>query len=604
MSLGASTELVRRLDRISIDMRRRPDGADLSDLLAGANALESDVRAIDIADLSGAWHLRRADLLFRMERFAEAVSAADAAIRELGNLREADLQVAALDVKARSLDRLEDWDGLDDVCRLGIERVEQFRYSLSAPYLKSAYMRARIDLYALGVRAALQRGDESELIRRAELSKCRILPGSSGKIETGPDVQHLEQRLREIIIRINRYEAAGRTPTQLLAERRTLWDMFEAQRNTGSQAVEPDLLAIQQTLNPSEAVLYYYWIDKTHLLRIVLDRHSMVVDPIVLTADKRQALEAFTGIFNTATERLDKFVIDQIDDFHDVLWPSDPEALRLLDSVTRLIVSPHRQLHALPIGALKVNGEYVICRWALRFAPNLTTLLSTGQPGSRHKSVLTVGVRHFDVPGVPLGDLKSAPAECSEVADIYEAEGWETECLIDGDANEASLTTSAGRNPSVVHFACHGQNVEADTPLESRLYLHHSALDGLEIPLLGLSPKTVVLSACNAGQRAIKGRKMTELPGDDLLGLQSAFFAAGAREIIAALYPVEDSAAAKICPAFHRHLVGGAPVDIALTLAIREFIANARALNRRRYYWAPFFLSALGPNASGASNQN
>ena len=50
---------------------------------------------------------------------------------------------------------------------------------------------------------------------------------------------------------------------------------------------------------------------------------------------------------------------------------------------------------------------------------------------------------------------------------------------------------------------------------------------------------------------------MGELPGDDLFGLQAAFFAAGAKRIVCSLWPVESSIASPLMTRFHRSLLAG-----------------------------------------------
>src|SRR5258708_27795168 len=84
-----------------------------------------------------------------------------------------------------------------------------------------------------------------------------------------------------------------------------------------------------------------------------------------------------------------------------------------------------------------------------------------------------------------------------------------------------------------------------------------SPLDGLEIARLRLSAETVVLSACCSGQRPISRRGMQELPGDELFGLQAAFFRAGARRILGTLWPVASQVARQISTSFHSQLASG-----------------------------------------------
>jgi CHAT domain-containing protein len=130
--------------------------------------------------------------------------------------------------------------------------------------------------------------------------------------------------------------------------------------------------------------------------------------------------------------------------------------------------------------------------------------------------------------------------------------------------------------------------------MESFLYLYDSIVDGLEIASWELKAELVVLSACSSGQRAISGRGMPHLPGDDLFGLQAAFFAAGAKRVIGSLWPVHSPAAKAIMTALHRQLATGQSPETALRSAILEYLRTARVGNRQSFYWAPFFLSAVG----------
>jgi CHAT domain-containing protein len=147
---------------------------------------------------------------------------------------------------------------------------------------------------------------------------------------------------------------------------------------------------------------------------------------------------------------------------------------------------------------------------------------------------------------------------------------------------------------TTLHIATHGLNVDSDTPMESYLLLYDSILEGLEIANWRLGAELVVLSACCSGQRAIKGRGMDELPGDDLFGLQAAFFAAGARWVLGSLWPVHSGVARTMMTAFHRLLLVGQAPDVALQSAIIEYLSGAGLRMRKSFFWAPFFLSAVG----------
>jgi CHAT domain-containing protein len=156
-----------------------------------------------------------------------------------------------------------------------------------------------------------------------------------------------------------------------------------------------------------------------------------------------------------------------------------------------------------------------------------------------------------------------------------------------------------------LHLAVHGQTVNSDTPMESHLTLPGARVEGLEIAGWRLSAELVVLSACCSGQRPIGGRGLDELPGDDLFGLQAAFFAAGAKRIVCSLWPAESTVAEPLMTNFHRRLLDGEEPEFALQHAMIDNLASADREPLQRYFWAPFFLSALGrPVQSERSNQD
>ncbi|WP_371871418.1 CHAT domain-containing protein [Phytohabitans rumicis] len=207
-------------------------------------------------------------------------------------------------------------------------------------------------------------------------------------------------------------------------------------------------------------------------------------------------------------------------------------------------------------------------------------------------------------PGAP-APLPSAEPEAAQVAKAYTEKGVPARALLGPAARQDTLRglmSDPATAPTCVHLAVHGSNVESDTPLESWLLLAASRLDGLHLVHWRLDGATVVLSACCSGQRAIGGRGMAELPGDDLFGLQGAFFAAGARQVLGALWQVEGGIARPLTLAFHRGLLDGLPADVALRRATLHHL-DTDLLFTRLAHWAPFFLMCLGtpqPTTSGS----
>jgi hypothetical protein len=105
--------------------------------------------------------------------------------------------------------------------------------------------------------------------------------------------------------------------------------------------------------------------------------------------------------------------------------------------------------------------------------------------------------------------------------------------------------------------------------------------DGLlragEIAALDLRGKLVVLSSC----RSASG---TVLRGEGVMSLGRAFFQAGARTVVASLWPVRDDEAAALFADFYRHLARGETVAAALQAAQADRIAAGAPASA----WAAF----------------
>jgi CHAT domain-containing protein len=492
---------------------------------------------------------------------------------------------------------LGEWPAADRVCAEGIDLAESFRYKVTAPYLQSAYLGPRIGLYTIGVRAALELGHVETMLARAELSKSRSILSYSGAPEEEAD-RDLEAEFRRICEQVDQAQGRGRVPDELLQKRRALWDLLFIDRFKDKARVGPfSLDAVQSALEEDEAAIEYYWLDRLTLLIVTIDRRAAVPEVRSMKEETRSQLERLANFVMTFSQISPPGYLDGVVELAPVLLPSTDDASALLTGKTRLVLSPHRLLHAIPFHALRWKKRYLVERFAVSYTPNLTslTIRFTPPPADR---VLAVGVRDYGVPGMPLPPLPEAEEEVEDIARLYEARGVGVVKLVGPNGREGRLhqLQEEGTLGSCtrLHFATHGLNVNGDTPLESHLFLRDSLLDGLEISRWNLNAELVVLSACCSGQQAISGRGMAELPGDELFGLQAAFFAAGARRLLGCLWPVDTFAAKDITRSFHQGLVGGKVPEVALQAAILDYLHRAGPLRRQVFYWAPFSLTCLG----------
>ena len=100
---------------------------------------------------------------------------------------------------------------------------------------------------------------------------------------------------------------------------------------------------------------------------------------------------------------------------------------------------------------------------------------------------------------------------------------------------------------------------------------------------LRLSADLVVLSACGTALGQYRS-------GDGMIGLARAFNCAGARNVVASLWSVDDASTKDLMIMFYKEIKKGMPYNRALATAKRNFIQENRQY-AHPYYWAGFVLN-------------
>ncbi len=236
---------------------------------------------------------------------------------------------------------------------------------------------------------------------------------------------------------------------------------------------------------------------------------------------------------------------------------------------------PHNVLHYLPF-ALLTDGEHALVEnYTLFYAPSTSSLRSIFD--SRKPAAHTLmALANPEVEGQPY--LRYAVEEAQAVAKLYGKQP-----LIGAEATEGSFKAQA-RDYGLIHIAAHS-DYNLGAPLFSALLLQSDGsedgrLETHEIFNLELSETDLItLSACQT--------HLGELSeGDELIGLERAFFRAGAASLVTSLWPVDDASTATLMERFYIHLRGGMSKAEALRLAQLE----TRDQHPEPYYWAPFLL--------------
>lgn len=524
---------------------------------------------------------------------------------------------------------------------LGIEYTEDARQRVTTPHQRGSFLQGKDQFYGLAMLEAWKSDRLALLLRLGELVKGHTFP-----VEQLTDASR--QLAREALAGLHN-QSASKTPQQLLQDKQLLYDRlvlteeqearsrdplslvgithgegdharpqvpgagFEEQGGAGKDDLSPWQAAmiaeIELSLEPGSACLSYYQLSPDQYL--IFAQHyqgeyvtvrskfpegrlaellAAVSAGIVFPSGYRgRGMEPYKGPIKGGTPvRLR--VEAALEELAGLLLPD--EVRSVLAGCDRLYICPHRALHSLPFHVLPFAGSFLIERFAISYVPNLGVLFKK-EPTSTSSTgeVVIVGTTTF--PGQGLADLPGAAAEARTVADHYQRMGRPTKVFLEHNATRGELLVAEAEGglggAAILHLALHGEAVAGDNPMNARLFLHTGYLDGFDLSLWQLNAELVILSACYAGLRPVAGRGQAFFPGDDLFGFQAAFFTAGAKRLLGALWPVDDVVGKELMCSFH---LKGDTTDYARAWqqTVVAFLAKAPPKHRSIVYWGSFFL--------------
>jgi CHAT domain-containing protein/tetratricopeptide (TPR) repeat protein len=261
------------------------------------------------------------------------------------------------------------------------------------------------------------------------------------------------------------------------------------------------------------------------------------------------------------------------------MGPADSDIAR----VRRVLILSDGPLQLLPFAALQdPDGLYAAKRWALTIAPSVSVAMGVASiKRGRLGELVAVAVPqpHFSSAttnsAFDLSPLPGAEREVRAAATLYKNK---SEVFVGQDASESRVRTAA-QHAGVLHIAAHGYFDPAH-PIDSALLLNSgpggSEDDGVvhawEVMASWQLATTdlVVLSACDTG---VGG----DVAGEGLIGLTRAFQYAGAKGVVATLWPITDQATSRIMQRLHANIVAGKrPSDALREAQIPEMSMNAR----------------------------
>jgi CHAT domain-containing protein len=183
--------------------------------------------------------------------------------------------------------------------------------------------------------------------------------------------------------------------------------------------------------------------------------------------------------------------------------------------------------------------------------------------------------------------LPPLAAAAREIADVRQHFAEPDQVVFVHESATPQAFAAAAKDPyAAIHFTAHAL-ANRERPLESAVLLSSGKLYAREVMNLPLKVDLVTVSACRgAGQRTYSG--------EGLVGFAWAFLRAGARNVIAGLWDVNDQSTAGLMDALYRELDAGKRPADALRAAKLAMI-ESRGNLKKPYYWAPFQLYTVAP---------
>ena len=209
----------------------------------------------------------------------------------------------------------------------------------------------------------------------------------------------------------------------------------------------------------------------------------------------------------------------------------------------KLGIIPHGPLHYLSFATLYNGTEYLVDDFSIFYLPSASiyTYTKTRRNASKNTKVLAIGNPDL---GTEALDLPFAEHEVESIRWNFP----DITVLTGEKASESWVADNISRY-GIIHLATHGEFDEIN-PLFSAIMLSKGEgvdgnLETSEVFGLDIRADMVILSACQTGLG-----KVTE--GDDVIGLNRAFFYAGTHTIISSLWRVSDVSTAVLTKAFYR----------------------------------------------------
>jgi CHAT domain-containing protein len=595
--------------------------AEISDLLDDSAAVTQFLsQAMQVADELGA-PIARVEVALATGRIHDRHRRSRETLEEFGRVSDdlprggyaAEWEAALL--RSRAHLRLGELESATIAGRRAVETVERVRVQFGSAALRTAFGADKREVYAHLVSVLLRRGEVEEAFEVADGARGRALlehwavggnsPSRESALDEGEVLLREIDAIEERIAFFEDFAPADRS----LAERNELNGLYRSLQQVrsryelllvqtaeadpamaaflGSRRTDADV--VRRSLRPGQLMLSYFVPDEgAVVLFMVSERDVHVLETPITVENLSSRIRLARELIgrHDSDGRLPRVLRGL---YAALVRPA--LAVGLAADADELLIVPHDVLSYLPFAALldETTDRYLVEDYTVRVVPSAAALpLLRGRPSPAPAPAGASAFAPFP------SELSASRDEARAVADRLDAHRF------DGRRATESALRAALTESRIVHVATHGV-LNRYNPVFSRLELAtgsgESNNDGrLEVhELLGLNvdSELVFLSGCETGLGIVGSSVFA--PGEDYATLSQAFLFAGARNVVATLWPVEDRASAELASRFYEAL---AEHDAAAALAEAQRAMLTQEGLRAPYYWAAHQVAGI----NGAMN--
>lgn len=462
--------------------------------------------------------------------------------------------------------------------RQAVEIIESQRSTIRSEAYKIGFVGDKQAVYELLVEYLLAQHRIADAFVYAEKAKARALVdmlaqkqsfAGDGVARAGlAELAELEAQMQRTTV--SAIKNSARTRGLILRQREAL----EAQAPEVASLVSVgnvDTRSIQQQLAEDEQLIEFFGNNEA-LYAFIVDREQITVKHLngrglaeKISQFRKDIMQTGSNAWRQSSKAVFETLI---------------EPLQSSLTADKLVIVPHGPLHYLPFAALFDGADFMLEQYSLRVLPSASVMAYLKTPQrSGQSTMLALGNPAL---GDPALDLPGAQNEVRALSEVVA----DSVVAVREQATESLFKSYASRVP-VLHIASHGE-FNPEEPLSSRLLLvgdetNDGSLTVGELYDLELNSELVTLSACQTGLGDVQS-------GDDVIGLTRGFLFAGAANIVASLWMVDDEATARLMVNLY-HNLQSQDKQQSLRNAQLSVKNNYQA---HPYYWAAFQLTGSG----------